>query len=154
MKKRIGLLLAVYGLLAFAAVASMANPCTEPGSIKRVLKKSSGGFEYAIFEFNKPANPQLSVRSERPPFEQDGSGDPVSVKGSYFKVVTFQGVPWTCDIRENLSTRTEAIRDVKSIGQFEGTVSYAIGYRKRGQFVSGYWSNAGRYRSYYIKFRK
>src|ERR1041385_1280174 len=147
-------LLTICGLLTLLASMLVANPCTEPGSMRRVVKTNSGKFEYVIFEFNKPANPQLSLMTERPPFEQDGSGDPVSVKGNFFKVATFNGVVWTCDIREDLSARTTAIRDVKSIGQFEGTVSYAVGYGKRNQFVSGYWNNAGRYRRYYVKFRK
>ena len=88
----LGLLSFASLLLIVAAANAFAEPCTEAGSIRRVTKTTSGNFEYVIVEFNKPASPTLNLRTEHPPFYTDGAGDPVSVKGKYFRVVTFHGV--------------------------------------------------------------
>lgn len=141
------------GLLCSAAFVRAA-PCSEPGSMRRAYKQVSGGFEYVIFEFNKPASPTFALQTERPPFEMDGSGERVYVKGRYFKVALFHGVVWTCDIREDLRPRSSAIKDVKKIGQFEGDVAYVIGYMRPRQYVSNYSRDAGKYRRYYVKFKR
>jgi len=152
--ENLGLLSFAFLFLTIVAVNAYSEPCTEAGSIKRVTKTASGNFEYVMFEFIKPATPTFNVRTEHPPFESDGSGDPVPVKGRYFRVVAFHGVMWTCDIRENLSAKTRAIMDVRNIGQFEGDVSYAIGFRKKTNFVSTYVQEDAKYKKYYIKFKK
>ena len=141
-------------LLLFTAANAYPEPCTEAGSIRRVTKTTSGNFEYVMVEFNKPASPTLNVRTEHPPFYTDGAGDPVSVKGKYFRVVTFHGVMWTCDIHESLGSKTVAIIDVKNIGQFEGDVAYAVGFRKKDSYVSRYVQDAGKYKRFYFKFKK
>ena len=148
------------GLLSFVCLLLMvttnaySEPCTEAGSIKRVTKTSSGSFEYLMVEFIKPAEPTFNIRTERPPFYTDGAGDRVRVKGNYFRVVTFHGVMWTCDIAENFRAKTTAIMDVKNVGQFEGDVAYVVGLRRRNNYVSHYAQDAGKYKRYFIKFKK
>ena len=150
----LGLLSFAFLLLTIAAANAYSEPCTEAGSIRRVRKSVSGTFEYLMFEFIKPASPTLNIRIEHPPFYTDESGDRVSVRGKYFRVITFHGVVWTCDIRENVKVKTTAIMDVKNIGQFEGDVAYVIGFRKKNAFVSSYVREDAKYKRYYIKFKK
>ena len=140
--------------LFLSAANVHAAPCTEPGSMRRLYKQVSGGFEYVIFEFNKPASPPFIFRTAHPPFAMDGSGDRVRVKGTYFKEALFHGVMWTCGIRESLRMKTVAIRDVKKTGQFEGDVSYIIGYGRPGQYVSTYVRDTSKFKRYYAKFRR
>ena len=154
MKKGLQLLLSVCAALFLFSVAASAAPCAEAGSMRRVYKQAAGNYEYVVFELIKPAKPEFEVRSERPPFYEDGPGDVVKVKGKFFKEIDFRGVVWTCDIRESLSLHTSAIVDVKKSGQFEGYITYVIGYSKRGQYVASYVRNEGKYRRYYIKFKK
>lgn len=154
MRLKLRLAAAAFSLILMPTAAAMAAPCTEPGSIKRVSKTSAGNFEYIVFEYVRPPLPTYTVLSATRPFAMDGSGDSVSVSGNYFKTVRFQGVVWTCTIVENLSGKTTAIRAVKSLGQFEGTVEYVIGYRRRSQYVSTYFLDVGKVRKIFVKFRK
>jgi len=154
MKKDLLFVLTVCSAMFLLSAFATATPCNEAGSMRRVYKQTSGKYEYVVFELIRPAKPEFEVRTEHPPFYEDGPGDPVKVKGKFFKEVDFRGVVWTCDIRENLSLRTTAIVDVKKSGQFEGYITYVIGYLKRGQYVSSYVRNEGKYRRYYIKLKK
>lgn len=143
----------VSGLFVLSTVVISA-PCNEAGSMRRVYKQAAGNYEYVVFELIRPAKPEFEVRTEHPPFYEDGPGDLVKVKGKFFKEIDFRGVVWTCDIRETLAVRTSSIVDVKKSGQFEGYITYVIGYAKRSQYVSSYVRNEGKYRRYFVKFKK
>ena len=154
MQKNLLLLLSVCATMFLFSAIAIAAPCTEAGSMRRVYKQAAGNYEYVVFELIRPAKPEFEVRTEHQPFYEDGPGDPVEVKGRFFKEVDFRGVVWTCDISESLSLRTSAIVDVKKSGQFEGYITYVVGYAKRGQYVSSYARNVGKYRRYYLKFKR
>jgi hypothetical protein len=151
MKNKLGL---SFVLLLISSSMALADPCKEPRSIKSITKSRSGNYEYVTIEYIKPPNPDYKVRTAHRPFERDGSGDPVSIRGNYFKSILFRGVVWTCDIRENLSAKTEAVRDVQNIGQFEGDIEYVIGYKNRSSYVGNYFRDVGPVRKIYVKFKR
>ena len=141
--------------LATQAEAQIAA-CNEPNSIVRVRNTSIGVNEYVVFKFKKPpAMPDVKVLSVRPPFLADGSGEPVSVGGARFTQVKFTGVVWTCKIVENFHLPRAAIKDIKSIGQFEGIITYIIGRRSASRFRASYsYDSPGGLRSIVVKYRK
>jgi len=144
----------VFGSLSFFVGVGLCAPCTDPGSIKKVSKTRSGSFEYVVFDYIKPPDPTYSVDTAHRPFAQDGSGDPVFVKGNRFKGVTFRSAVWTCTIQTNFSSHTTEIRDIKSVGQFEGDISYVIGYKKKANYISNYFYDVGSIRKIVVKFRR
>lgn len=154
MNRKLFLLFCVCGAVMSSSTGGQAKPCNEAGSVRRVFKQVSGKFEYVVFELIKPAAPEFEVRTEKPPFYEDGPGDRIRVKGKYFKEIDFRGVVWTCDVRESLSARSTAIIDVTKTGQFEGYITYVIGYGRSNQYVTNYVRDEGKYRRYYVKFKK
>lgn len=148
-------LIAVTFLCLFSVSAS-AQDCTDPGSILSVRNSSQGRFEYVTFRLKRPLQSGYarSVATVHPPFTEDPSGNPVTVAGSKFKEITFRGIFWTCSIREFLSLPKPAIKGIKKTAQFEGVVTYVIGYRSYSRYVSTYNVNSGSIRKVIMKFRK
>ena len=144
--------------LLFLAAPAMAgvSACNEPNAIVRVRNTSIGANEYVIFKFRKPpVLPDFGVLSVRPPFTADGGGAPVSVRGALFTQVKFRGVVWTCKITEDFRLPRAAIKDVKSIGQFEGIITYVIGRRAASRYRASYsYDSPGGLRSIVVKYRK
>ena len=125
---------------AFAAIMVLSGltaaqiKCTEAGTIRSVTKASSGNFETVTFDvMNK--KPDFKVSKARPPFSQYGSEERLRIRGNYFQSIVFRGINWECKITEALSAKTNNIKAVRSIEQFEGQVEYIIGYNKRGSYV-------------------
>ena len=150
------LLSAIAATSVCVPVFAQAAPCAEPNSIVSVRNTSAGHFEYVIFKYQQPPNlPSYTVAAAMPPFTQDGSGDPVHVSGAKFTQVRFEGVVWTCSVTEQFHLPRAAIKDIKSIGQFEGVITYIIGRRARSHFISNRTRPAGAgFREIVIKYRK
>ena len=153
--KRALLLLTAAALTVLPAAANAAA-CGPSNSIVRVKNTAIGAFEYVVFKFHKPPTvPSYSVTAVTPPFTEDPSGNPVTVAGSKFTEVRFDGVFWTCTIAENFSLPKTALKGIKRTGQFEGVVTYVIGRRASSHYISNYSYNSGPgYRSIVIKFKK
>lgn len=118
--------------------AASAAACTASNSITRLTNTSpSGLYEYVIFDL-KTSSPTYQVASKSPPFSFDPSDDPVPVAGVKFKQITFPSVYWMCTIPELLSLPKTQVKDVKRTGQFEGVVSYVIGYQTSSKYVTTY----------------
>ena len=132
-------------LAALAFIVSVLVPipvfaanCTEANSITRVTNTSpAGAYEYVIFDL-KTNSPNYQVSSKSPPFTFDPSDDPVSVAGNKFKQIMFPSVYWMCSIQELLSLPKTQVKGVKRTGQFEGVVSYVVGYKTLGKYVTTY----------------
>ncbi len=129
-------LLSIVALL-FVCGAYSQN-CSEANSITSVKKRRAGNTEYVIFTLKNPVTAKHEVTDAKPPFTQDGSGNTVHVKGCKFKQVKFNDVVWTCKIPMTSSGSPYLIRDVNSTGQFEGVISYVIGYRCSATSVVSY----------------
>jgi hypothetical protein len=144
MKKKFLLTLAVCAVIfAFSSVATaQLKNCTEPGSIMSVKKSRVGKFEYVTFEL-KANDPNYEVSNAKPPFT-DYSGDTVlRIKGRAFKSIQFRGVSAECKIRENFSAATTTVQGIKNTEQFEGYVTYVIGYSAKAKYVGDSVSGVG-----------
>lgn len=152
MQKKLTLLTSFAALLLGLSAFSFGQKCTEVGAIKRVTKARAGNFETVTFDVNT-ASPDYNVENARPPFQYTGE-ETIKVRGNYFKAVNFKGIFWTCEITENFSAPTRTIMQVKNAEQFEGYVTYIIGYRKRSKFVNTTVSTIGDKAKVVLKFRR
>ena len=84
------------------------------------------------------ANPRYDVRYVSQ-IVQDGSGDPVSLLGSFRLRVLFRDARGhtsngTTNLIPNLTPRCPNLRQIKHAGDFEGVVTLGLGLRKRTGF--------------------
>jgi hypothetical protein len=142
-------------VVIFALTASaQTQRCTEEGSIRSVTKGRSGRVETVTFELVGRGLPsKVEVRDEKPPIEDYG-GENLHMKGRVFKSVFFGIVPWMCDIRESFKAKTTTIRDIKQTEQFEGYVSYAIGYTAKNKYAGKSVVYGRRSTKVIVKFRR
>jgi hypothetical protein len=135
-KKKIFLVLlacaAVFVFSSFAAAQALPF-CSEPGSIMSVKKSRVGKFEYVTFEL-KANDPHYEILNVKPPFTDYGDRR-VRIKGTAFKSIQFHLVPTECRIRENFRAATTTVQGVASTEQFEGYVTYVIGYTSKSKYV-------------------
>jgi hypothetical protein len=140
-------------MLSLTASAQL-KACSEQGSVRSVTKARSGDFETVTFEIVGRRLPQVAeVRDEKPPIENYG-GDNLHMRGRAFKSVHFHLVPWGCRIREDLHAQTTTIKDVKQMEQFEGYVTYAIGYTPRSKYAGKAVIHGRRTTKFIVKFRR
>ena len=150
-------------LLAFSAtsvfftlslgVSAQEPRCTEQGSIRSVTKSRTGNFETVTFEIVGGLPQSIEVKNVKPPIENYG-GDNLHMNGPYFKSVSLHMVAWNCRIRDNFAAPTTTITGVENTEQFEGYVSYVIGYTSKKKYV-GFSKLPGAARSKVIvKFRR
>jgi hypothetical protein len=142
------------GLLILATDTAFSAPCTAARSIKSVRNTHIGNYEYVVFDVRRPPNPHYSVTTETGPFTEDASGNPVPVAGNKFKQIRFTGVFWTCTIAEVFSLPKTAIKDIKKTGQFEGVVTYVVGYRTASVYLGTYYYDVGNIRKVVMQFRR
>lgn len=142
------------GSLLLSDVASAAS-CTAANSITRVSNTSpAGAYEYVIFDL-KTTSPSYHVSSKSPPFTFDPSDEPVAVAGNKFKQITFPSVYWMCTIPKLLSLPKIQVKDVKLTEQFEGMVSYVVGYKTASKYLTTYHYAVSSNRSKVVmKFKK
>lgn len=108
-----------------------------------------GCYERVVFEVRPRAGEAASplgwsVRYQPGPITQDGSGDPVAVKGSAFLVVTLQatgvdlsqeGAPETYRGPATIEAAgTSRIVQVRRVGDFEGVSTWVVGLDARRPF--------------------
>jgi hypothetical protein len=144
----------IISILFLTAMTSFSQFCTDPGSIRRIRNTSIGQYEYVVIDTFTPPNPNFSVSTATPPFIQDPSGNPVTVHGGKFKKIRFEGVVWTCKIRDEYHVPKSAVKDIENISQFEGIVEVVVGYRSSAKYVTTYHYDVGSIRKVVMKFRK
>ncbi len=146
-------------MAAFASMFALSaftfaqqQKCTEEGSILRVIKARSGNFETITFEVFTPG-PDFKVTTAHRPFE-NYNGDPVHIRGNYFKEVRFTGVNWTCEIVQNFHAATSTVMGIANTEQFEGYVTYIIGYKTKWKYLGQSSSTSGGVKRIVFKFKK
>ena len=139
-------------LLIFLFTQCYAQNCDEPNSLISVRKRKSGKTEYAIFTLKKAVIANNTITDAQPPFIQDGSGNTINVSGCKYKQLTFKNLVWTCKSKEIWGTTT-IIRQVKHIGQFEGVITYVIGYRCTAKSVADYEYYDGDYKKVVVRIK-
>ena len=129
-----------------------AQDCNEPNALLSVKKKKSGHTEYVIFTLENPVTATNSVTVVTPPFIGDPSGQTIHISGCKFKKVSFKNIVWTCKVKEIMGY-TFLVKQVKSIGQFEGHIDYIIGYRCTAKSVIYYQYSVGNLTKLVVRFR-
>jgi hypothetical protein len=141
------LLVVLPGLLALPATAHALPPFTtaaksSPGVDRQAELSAPAVGCHATFDryvIRARVAPRYDVRYVNR-IVQDGSGDPVSLLGSYRLRVLFRNARGhttngTTDLIPNVMTpRCPKLRQVKDAGDFEGVVTLGIGLRKRTGF--------------------
>lgn len=139
--------------VVFAPSFAIAANCNVPNSIVRISNSAWGGFEYVNFKFKKPPTiPTFNVTNVAPPFFEDGSGNTVVVPGAHWTQVMFRNMEWMCTIPKFITVKP-AVRAVKSIGQFEGQITYVIGRSAASHYISTQNINAGAYTIIRVKLK-
>lgn len=144
-------ILTLVAVLLFAEANSQT--CNAPNSLVGIKKRKAGKTEYVIFKVKKPVTATNDVTDAKPPFTMDGSGNTVHVNGCKFKQVKFNQIEWTCKVPA-VTGSAYLIRDVKSTGQFEGVITYIIGYRCSAKSVVSYSYDDGDYTKYVVRLKQ
>ncbi len=153
MKNKLLILSSVCVMVLGLSTISLAQKCTEDGAIRRVTKARTGNFETVTFEVNS-TGPNYQISTAHPPFKYSEGDRLLHIRGKSFKEIQFKSVFWTCKIAENFSAHTAQIIDVKQTDQFEGYVSYVIGYRTKSKYVGVSKSTDGGKTKVVIKFKR
>jgi hypothetical protein len=108
-----------------------AQSCsTMPNSLVSITKQNVPGYRKIIFTFKKPLGSTFTVSpvttATSTYIDSDGS-TVVTVPGCRFKSITFHNVVWMC-VTNNTVVADSRVRAVKLTEQFEGHISYCIGY--------------------------
>ena len=140
-------------LIIFVPGFAIAANCNAPNSIVRISNSASGGFEYVSFKYKKPpVAPTFAVTNVVPPFIEDGSGNTVIVPGAHWTQVMFRNMDWMCTIPKFITVRP-AVKAVKSIGQFEGQITYVIGRSVASHYISTQKINVGAFTMIRVKLK-
>lgn len=117
---------------------------TDPALLTAVRAAQQDGFERVVFEF-KNAVPGYRVGYVDRPVTQDGSGSEVAVNGDAVLQVRMQGAsgvdlsqpeaPATYAGPARLTPGTSNVAELVRTGDFEGTLTWAIGLRQRSAFT-------------------
>jgi hypothetical protein len=108
-----------------------AQSCsTMPNALVSIKKQNVTGYKQIIFTFKKPLSPSFTVSpvttATSSYIDSDGS-TVVTVPGCRFKSITFRNVEWMCTTNNTVVADTR-IKAVKRTEQFEGVITYRIGY--------------------------
>jgi hypothetical protein len=119
---------------------------TETALLERIAVGRHEGYDRVVFQF-KNTLPGYRVEYVEPPLKEDGSGKPVSVKGSAVVVVrmepasgfdlnTAEGVMVYKGPRriEGASAGTSVVEELVRTGDFEAVLSWAIGLSDKVDF--------------------
>lgn len=155
MKNKFLTIAAVCAVLSILSGFSQAQikKCTEHGAITSVVKSRSGNFEFVTFEVLSDS-PDYKVTDAKAPFTDYSGETRLRIKGKYFKRIALKGITWDCEITEKFSAKTSTIMGIKNVEQFEGYVTYVIGYRTKAKYVSTEVTGTGSSRKIILKFRK
>jgi hypothetical protein len=155
MKNKMALSLGAFCLLMGMTNVSNAAACTAANSLISVTDTNPAGlYEYVIFTIKSPLTATYSVNSATPPFEHDASGDVVPVAGVKFKKIQFRNIAWMCSSSEVFSLPNTQIKDVKNAGNFEGVITYIVGYQSSPKYLMTYQYAAGSNTKVVMKFKK
>jgi hypothetical protein len=140
-------------LFALALPASVeAATCSVPNSITKVANRKAGGFEYVDFYVKAPFSGSVTVSAPSSGnFTQDPSGDAITVAGNKWAEVKFTGMFWMCSSARSFSLPKPIIKDIKSIGEFEGQIDYVIG-RNNGHYLGSTTSTVSGKKRITLKF--
>jgi hypothetical protein len=134
---------ALFVFLLAMASPGMAAPCNTPNSMIKVSNSRVGLRELVQFQIKAPLTGSFTITAGNgPSFIQDGSGDPITVRGNRWTDVVFRGMDWMCSSHTRFALPKPVVKDIKNIGQFEGQIEYVVG-RRNGHYLGHAVSTAG-----------
>ena len=148
-------------LLFFAfllsCAASHAQFCSDPNTLVKVYKTRTTNYEYVIFKIKKSFTGAYIVNPVTVPIPFDEGGvdpEPAFPSCKYLQV-SFTGIGWMCKVNQQTGLATTRVKDVVRTGQFEGVISYAVGYRcPASKFLGHYAYDDGAFRKVVLRFRR
>jgi hypothetical protein len=124
----------------------VASTGSETALLERVAVGRHQGYDRVVFQF-KNSLPGYRVEYVQPPLKEDGSGNPVEIKGSAFLVVrmepasgfdlnTGEGVMVYKGPRrlEGSAAGTSVVQELVRTGDFEAVLTWAIGLSAKVDF--------------------
>lgn len=108
---------------------AVAQNCSEPNSLLSITRQNVTGYTKIIFTFKKPLASDFTASAVTTTLSTYTGEDGVahSISGCKFKKIKFDHVVWTCTT-PNLVAKDSRIKAVKCTEQFEGIITYVVGY--------------------------
>jgi hypothetical protein len=129
-----------------------AASCTAPNSIIKVSNARMGMRETVTFRVKAPFIGSFAIlATSGPTFFEDGSGNPITVRGNRWTDIRFRNMDWMCSTRTRFMLPKPVVKDIKNVGQFEGQIEYVIG-RRNGHYLGHKVSTAGGITTITLKF--
>lgn len=118
-------------LTACLSSSLFSQTCADPNAIISVRKYRIGQFEYVKFTIRTPFTATYTVTNVGPPDYgiAEGASPGTTVAGCKFKNIQFKLMNWFCHAPIINANPTTTIKAIKLAEQFEGYISYTIGYR-------------------------
>lgn len=146
----------IFALLVLSGKLA-SQTCTAPNTLVKVYKTRTANYEYVIFKLKKNFTGTYSVTPIIPPipFDEGGVTPNPPVSGCKHLSVVFTEIDWMCVTNQQTGLYTTRIKDVVRTGQFEGVISYAVGYQcPSSKFLGHYAYDDGSYRKVVLRFRR
>jgi hypothetical protein len=138
--------------------STQAQNCTIPNSVVAVYKTKNAQFEYVNFKVKLPFTGAFTVTTQTPPFSfpmDEGGENFTTMPGCAFQKIMFTGMSWMCLTKPNNSLPTTRIVKVRRVGNFEGMVSFLVGYKcPSNKYIGQSSFTSGGYKIISLKFRK
>jgi hypothetical protein len=108
-----------------------SQDCNDPNAILTIKKNRIGSYEYVIFNIRNPFSGNYTIRSATPAnFDFDeGASAGTTVVGCRYQRIQFTQMNWFCTPIRLQSGGITTIKEIKNAGQFEGYMTFIIGYR-------------------------
>ncbi len=139
----------------FAGTNALSQSCNQPNSLESVTNTRVFNHEYVVFKFRLPTVFAYSTGTVTGPFENAASGEPVSINGCSFRKITFTNAYWMCESTRMLYfSASRKIKDIESTEQFEGVISYVVGFDCSATYVTTYSYNMFGMKYVVMKFQR
>ncbi|MBZ0202728.1 MAG: hypothetical protein K8I03_06905 [Ignavibacteria bacterium] len=146
----------IFALILFLIAAdSFSQSCTQPNSLVSISNTRIFNYEYVTFVFKNPSSFTYSTSAVTGPFENATSGEPVSINGCSYRKITFTNAYWMCEsTRMFYFSAGRKIKDIETTEQFEGTISYVVGFDCSANYVTTYSYNMFGMKYVVMKFQR
>ena len=127
--------------------------CHINNSIRSAKNTHIGMYEYVVFTIKGNLLGSYTVSTVAgPTFEEDGSGNMITVTGPAYTKIQFTGVKWMCTIQQQYFVPKSTVKQVAKVGQFEGVVGFVVGH-KAATYLGNYTYSIPGYQKVILKFQ-
>ena len=144
-------------LIAVAVLWSVSTTasayCQVNNSIRSAKNTHIGMHEYVVFTIKGSLLGNYNVSAPTgPTFEEDGSGNIITVTGPAYTKIQFTGMKWMCTIKQLYAVPKLTVKQVAKVGQFEGVVGFVVGH-KAATYLGHYTYSIPGYKKVVLKFQ-